>query len=104
VAIKDFPHPAKMPKVECAACHADQATGLALGVHAILGDAACWSCHGNVHEIAPGKNTARKMRGVSCRGSQRVSRKHSRSCRQGGGSGCASVQFVPWPSAQNSGI
>jgi len=51
-AIKDFPHAAKIPKVECATCHAEQAADAAKSVHAVLGDAACSSCHGNVHEIA----------------------------------------------------
>jgi formate dehydrogenase gamma subunit len=50
-AIKDFPHPAKIPKVKCASCHADQAADAAKSIHAVLGEAACSSCHGNVHEI-----------------------------------------------------
>ena len=50
-AIKDFPHPAKIPKVQCASCHADQAAEAAKSVHAALGETACASCHGNVHEI-----------------------------------------------------
>ena len=50
-AIKDFPHPAKISKVECAACHADQAADAAKSIHAVLGEAACATCHGNVHEI-----------------------------------------------------
>jgi formate dehydrogenase gamma subunit len=54
--IKDFPHPTKVSKVQCAACHADQAADAAKSVHAVLGEAACASCHGNVHEItAPAK-------------------------------------------------
>ena len=56
-AIKDFPHPAKTPKVGCATCHADQATDVDKSVHAILGEAACASCHGNVHEIAEAAKT-----------------------------------------------
>ncbi len=50
-AIKDFPHPAKISKVQCASCHADQATAAAKSIHAALGETACASCHGNVHEI-----------------------------------------------------
>jgi formate dehydrogenase gamma subunit len=50
--IKDFPHPTKVSKVQCAACHADQAADAAKSIHAVLGEAACASCHGNVHEIA----------------------------------------------------
>jgi formate dehydrogenase gamma subunit len=50
-AIKDFPHPAKISKVQCASCHADQASAAAKSIHAMLGETACASCHGNVHEI-----------------------------------------------------
>jgi protein-arginine kinase activator protein McsA len=50
--IKDFPHPAKVPKVKCATCHAEQAADAAKSIHAVLGEAACSSCHGNVHEVA----------------------------------------------------
>ncbi len=49
--IKDFPHPAKILKVECAACHAAEAAAVPKSIHAALGEAACASCHGNVHEI-----------------------------------------------------
>jgi len=52
-AINDFPHPAKIPNVECATCHAEEAKNAAKSVHAILGDSACSACHGNVHEIEP---------------------------------------------------
>lgn len=51
--IKEFPHRAKIPRVQCATCHAEPAADAAKSVHAILGGAACSSCHGNVHEIAP---------------------------------------------------
>jgi formate dehydrogenase gamma subunit len=51
-SIKDFPHPAKIAKVKCETCHAEQAADAAKSVHAVLGEAACSSCHGNVHEIA----------------------------------------------------
>ena len=50
--IKQFPHPAKIAKVECAACHADEASDVPKSTHSALGEAACSSCHGNVHEIA----------------------------------------------------
>lgn len=55
--IKDFPHPAKIPKVACATCHAEQAAEAAKSIHAILGEAACSSCHGNVHEITVAAKT-----------------------------------------------
>ena len=50
-AIKDFPHPAKIPQVRCATCHAEQAASVPNSIHGTLGEAACESCHGNVHEI-----------------------------------------------------
>jgi len=50
-AIKDFPHPAKITKVQCTTCHADEAKAYAGSVHAILGETACSTCHGSVHEL-----------------------------------------------------
>lgn len=50
-AIRDFPHPAKVSKVECKTCHAEQTADAAKSAHAALGEAACSSCHGNVHEV-----------------------------------------------------
>ena len=61
-AIKDFPHPAKISKVQCASCHADQATAAAKSIHAVLGETACASCHGNVHEIG----AAAKLQPAKC--------------------------------------
>ncbi len=49
--IKEFPHPAKIQRVQCATCHTDEAATVPKSVHSALGDAACSSCHGNVHEI-----------------------------------------------------
>jgi len=49
-AIKDFPHAAKIAKVQCATCHADEAKAYTGSVHAILGETACATCHGSVHE------------------------------------------------------
>lgn len=60
--IKDFPHPAKIRKVECATCHAVQPADTAKSIHSLLGEAACTSCHGNVHEIAP----AAKVQPAKC--------------------------------------
>jgi cytochrome b subunit of formate dehydrogenase len=62
--IKDFPHPTKIPKVQCASCHADQATDAARSVHSALGETACSSCHGNVHEIA----SAARVQPAKCAG------------------------------------
>jgi formate dehydrogenase gamma subunit len=50
-AIKDFPHPAKLAKVQCATCHADEVKAYTGSVHAILGETACATCHGSVHEL-----------------------------------------------------
>jgi len=49
-SIKEFPHPAKIQKVQCASCHAEQSSDFAKSVHSLLGEAGCDSCHGNVHE------------------------------------------------------
>src|ERR1700760_4739760 len=60
-SIKEFPHPAKIARVECATCHTDEAKSFTSSAHSLLGDTACASCHGNVHELttaeklAPGK-------------------------------------------------
>ena len=51
-AIKDYPHPAKVARVQCSACHADEASHLSNTVHGALGDAACQSCHGDPHEVS----------------------------------------------------
>jgi len=62
-AIKDFPHPAKISKVQCASCHAEQAAASAKSLHgAVLGEASCASCHGNIHEIGP----AGKLQPAKC--------------------------------------
>jgi protein-arginine kinase activator protein McsA len=53
--IKEFPHPAKIPKVECAKCHADEVKSASTSVHSMLGEPACASCHGNAHELTPRK-------------------------------------------------
>ena len=51
-AIKEFPHPAKIAKVQCSTCHADEAKSFPASSHSILGESACASCHGNVHELS----------------------------------------------------
>ncbi len=48
--IKDYPHPKKIAKVQCAACHAEPAAALPESAHAALGENACSSCHGDAHE------------------------------------------------------
>jgi formate dehydrogenase gamma subunit len=52
-AIKGFPHSAKIAKVKCESCHADEVADATKSIHAVLGEDACASCHGNVHEVSP---------------------------------------------------
>ena len=51
-SIKEFPHPAKIAKVRCESCHAEETADASKSIHAVLGEAACSSCHGNVHEVS----------------------------------------------------
>ena len=51
--IKNFPHPAKIAKVQCSTCHSEEATHIASSIHSVLGDDACQSCHGDPHEVRP---------------------------------------------------
>lgn len=60
--IKDFPHPAKVTKAQCATCHAEESSAVPKSIHSTLGEQACASCHGNVHEIA----TAAKVVPAKC--------------------------------------
>ena len=53
--IKEYPHPAKIQKVQCSTCHADEAHDMPNSVHAALGEDACQSCHGDPHTIGPAK-------------------------------------------------
>jgi formate dehydrogenase gamma subunit len=57
-AIKDFPHPDKVPKVQCSTCHAEEASHVSSSIHGTLGDGACQSCHGDPHEVAAAAQTA----------------------------------------------
>lgn len=60
--IKEFPHPAKVAKVQCATCHEEEVKNLATSAHALLGENACESCHGNVHELT----TAERLMPEKC--------------------------------------
>src|SRR5450631_3958087 len=60
--IKEFPHPAKVVKVQCSTCHADEAKAFTTSAHSALGDTACASCHGGVHELT----TAEKLMPGKC--------------------------------------
>ncbi len=57
-SIKDFPHPAKIAKVQCSTCHEDETSHMAKSVHSALGEEACQSCHGNVHEVTTAADLA----------------------------------------------
>ncbi len=57
-AIKEFPHPAKAPRVQCSTCHAQAAANVPHSIHAALGAEACQSCHGNVHAVSTGAKLA----------------------------------------------
>lgn len=48
--IKEFPHPQRIAKVECAACHSEEAADVPKSVHGALGSEACASCHGTAHD------------------------------------------------------
>jgi formate dehydrogenase gamma subunit len=61
-SIKDFPHPAKVAKVECATCHTDESKSFAASAHSLLGESACASCHGSVHDLV----TAEKLAPAKC--------------------------------------
>jgi len=61
-SIKDFPHPAKVAKVQCATCHEQEVKDFAKSAHAFLGETACASCHGSVHELT----TAEKLMPAKC--------------------------------------
>jgi formate dehydrogenase gamma subunit len=56
--IKDFPHPDKVPKVQCSTCHTDEASHVAGSIHSTLGDIACQACHGDPHEVSAAAETA----------------------------------------------
>ena len=49
--IKDFPHATKRAKAECKTCHEQQSAATPKSIHGLLGEKACASCHGSVHEI-----------------------------------------------------
>jgi cytochrome b subunit of formate dehydrogenase/protein-arginine kinase activator protein McsA len=50
--IRDFPHPKRIARVNCAACHSEETAQVPKSVHGILGEGSCASCHGPPHEIA----------------------------------------------------
>jgi cytochrome b subunit of formate dehydrogenase len=56
-SIKEFPHPPKVAKVQCATCHADEAAHAAASIHGQV-EVACQSCHGDQHEIVAAAQVA----------------------------------------------
>ena len=56
-AIKEYPHPAKIRKVQCSTCHADEASHVPNSIHGAV-DVTCLSCHGDPHEVAAAAQTA----------------------------------------------
>ncbi len=59
VEIKGYPHPPKVAKPDCAACHADPVAAYQKSVHGkaraqgVREAATCNDCHGNIHEVLP---------------------------------------------------
>jgi hypothetical protein len=47
--IKEFPHPKRIARVDCATCHANQPGEVTKSVHGALGFDSCTSCHGPAH-------------------------------------------------------
>jgi len=56
--VKDYPHPARMPRVSCTTCHGEPAAQVPRSVHGILGKQACTDCHGQTHEIQRAEKVA----------------------------------------------
>lgn len=53
--ISDFPHPAKIKRVECSSCHTQEASDFAGGIHSALGSGndGCTACHSSAHDAGP---------------------------------------------------
>jgi len=56
--INDYPHPAKIEKVQCATCHPDEASSVPNSIHGALGPGACQSCHGDPHDLKVAEDLA----------------------------------------------
>ncbi len=50
-SIENYPHPHHPQAVQCATCHADEASGVGASVHASASAQPCLGCHGTAHEI-----------------------------------------------------
>lgn len=51
--IKESPHPARIRKVDCSTCHADEASAVSASAHSMLGPQGCSMCHGAAHYVQP---------------------------------------------------
>ena len=64
-ATSDFPHAAKLRKVDCATCHEDAPRDLAKSVHSRVtagpDGPECVSCHGNAHLVLPKSDPASRI-------------------------------------------
>jgi formate dehydrogenase gamma subunit len=49
--LREYPHPKRIPKVDCATCHAAPPADVPKSAHAALGRLACASCHGDPHTV-----------------------------------------------------
>lgn len=75
-AIKEVPHPDKLPPVQCKRCHDHQVEDYANSVHGMARmkgkphAATCKSCHGPTHDIVtrsnPASKVARKNMAATC--------------------------------------
>jgi len=64
-----FPHPARVARVECESCHAEQAADVPKSVHSALGDDSCAGCHGSAHDTPAAANVLPKQCAV-CHGDE----------------------------------
>jgi hypothetical protein len=70
-AIKELPHPEKLPPVQCVRCHDHQGQDYAKSVHGVARmqgkdhAATCSSCHGKAHDIVAKSNPASRVAKVN---------------------------------------
>jgi cytochrome b subunit of formate dehydrogenase len=69
IDIKEYPHPKRIAKVECASCHAEQAADVPKSAHGALGSDACASCHGSAHDTQAAASVM-PMQCASCHGDE----------------------------------
>ena len=61
-AIKDYPHPRQIPKMDCATCHGETVRDFRASVHgmalsnSVADSPTCQSCHGSPHAIVPARD------------------------------------------------